>query len=151
MYSYKKLILAVIALCAVINTTIYSGCSPDNFHDNTRQRDFEAVQQFVNSRRTLSYKEKEKQLRVFGDVRADYFYRRETQNDVNVRGSGTPFPHATFESEVNLKFDYKCDKSYAFVHLNLDNDWGVEDSEFLCDRDPGGLQGSGFCDYICLK
>lgn len=129
--------------------------NPDTYYRN--YRDFEAVQIFVNQRRMDPLHAKKKEFRLTGDVRANYFWRRETQDGINLRGhgavnsAGIPIPQSVFETELNLRFDYRAKRTWAYAHLNFDNDWGIGGAGRSVLSDPQGLFGSGFCNDICLK
>jgi hypothetical protein len=129
--------------------------NPDTYY--SKYRDFQAVQTFVNQRRIYPLHDKKKEFRLTGDVRANYFFRRETQDGVNLRGhgavnaAGLPIPQHTYETEFNLRFDYRAERSWAYAHLNFDNDWGINGTFKSVREDPNGLFGSGFCNDICLK
>lgn len=114
-----------------------------------RQRDFEAVQEFVNSKRTIPLDEKESCLKITGDVKVDMLYRRERLEGEELRGRGTAHPHFTSEVEADLFFNYKGDHTSARVQLNFDNQMGIIGGD--AEKDPQGLIGSGECGDLCVK
>lgn len=141
-----------------LNLFSQSCAGPDPFHNPHRQRDFEAVQIFINSKRLEVLHAKEKELKITGDVRTEFFYRTESTKGKNLRGhgavdaSGVPITRFFTEIEMNLRFYYKHgDRSWAEIYLNLDDSAGIMESRRTCDTDPEGLFGSGICDDICLK
>lgn len=150
------------------------GCSNDSFHNEANQRDFEAVQEFVNSKRTIPLEEKDCNLSIAGDIRFDWAHIVEKLNGGKLRGNrGTaiqnqntgdvtlggpdvnpnfiPFSTNAFDVEFNLYFDYICDRSWGVAWLQFDEDGGIQQSSKTVGQDPQGLFGSGCCGDLCLK
>jgi hypothetical protein len=177
--------LALVALTTILfsPTSIFAkplGCSRDSFHNSKDQRDFEAVQEYVNSKRTIPLEEKICNLSISGDIRFDWAGILEQRNCEKFRGNngiarqdqftgnittappiggspgyesgkGIPFSTSTFEVEFNLYFDYVCDRSWGVAWIQFDNDAGILQSNKTCQQDPQGLFGSGCCEGLCLK
>lgn len=140
-----------------------------------RTRDFEAVQEYVNSKRTIPLEEKEKNISIGADVRFIWAAVQENVEGRNLRGDGgfakeiegngvirsdelklgdkclIPFSTNEFNVELNLYFDYVCDRSWAVAWLQFDNLAGSERSFKTCCQDPEGFHGGGACGAICLK
>lgn len=137
-----------------------------------RERDFQAVQEFVNSKRTIPMSEKDTQLTISGDIRFGWASVTERVNCQRLRGgsgvarqvegtdtiirstdrtAGIPYSNNEFEVELNLYFDYVCDRSWGVAWLQFDNYAGLERGGKPCTLDPQGLYGSGTCEQICLK
>lgn len=120
-----------------------------------RQRDFEAVQEFVNSKRTLNLDEKEPCIVISGNTKFNIVSRTETQDGKKLRGiirpDGTVIPYNDYSVELNLKFKYKSDRTWAQSRLQFENPAGISPFGKTCKTDPQGLHGSGECDDICLR
>lgn len=177
---FLRYLLPVVVIAAGVTSSAYADCSRESFHDETRQRDFEAVQEFVNSKRTISLEEKDCNLSISGDIRFDWAHIQERLCCQRLRGSkgvareacdtglvgttngvcgtrlvpnGTPFGNNVFDVEFNLYFDYVCDRAWGVAWLQFDEDAGIEHSRKDCcnNPDPQGLFGSGCCEDLCLK
>lgn len=146
----------------------------DSFHNGSRSRDYEAVQGYVNSKRSIPLQEKGCNLSISGDVRFIYAWIDEAINDRHLRGkghfakqneftgrveftetgpppaSGIPFTHNNFDVELNLYFDYICDGAWGVAWLQFDNDGGIFHIGKSEDSDQR-LHGSGHCEDLCLK
>ena len=116
-----------------------------------RQRDYEAVQEFVNSKRTIPLADKMPYIKFSGSVRADVIRRQEKADGQNLRGPNKGFNWWDFDTEFNFKMDYKCGKTYGKLRLQSFNPMGVEAWIQPCSTDPQGLHGSGRCNDICLR
>lgn len=118
--------------------------------ERLRERDYEAVQDFVNSKRTIPYECKDEYLKINCSVRTNILYRNEKQDGVNLR-SGVDLGHWDFDAEFNLKLAYKCGKTYSKMRLQCYNPMGIETGIKNCTRDPQAMHGSGRCSDICLR
>lgn len=123
------------------------------------EKDFEAIQEFINTKRMITVEEKGGCLTISGDIRAEYQHLCEGANGVDLRGSGSahqthndfnshtgtavalPVPTNEFDSQLNLMFDYQGCNTWAHAQLRFDNNAGVD--KFLCC-------GSGVCNNVCL-
>lgn len=146
----------------------------DSFHQTGKTRDFEAVQEFVNSKRTIPLEEKECNLAIAADVRVDWAHITERVNGLALRGregvarqneitgivtptngftpaSGIPFSTSDFAIEFNLYFDYVCDRAWAVAWLDFYEAAGIDGVNKLTTVDPQGLFGSGCCRDLCLR
>ncbi len=137
-------------------------CSREPWHEANRQRDFEAVQEFVNSKRTITLDEKEKEFKISGDIRTEFYYRAEKINGQAVRGLFHPFavdsrcipiPHDEIQIILNTQFDYKCGRSWGQALIKYDESAGIQVAKNSCrgrGSDPN-IFGSGICDDVCVK
>jgi len=140
-----------------------------------KTRDFEAVQEYVNSKRTIPMDEKEKNFSISADIRfvwanveekvdgyklrGDDGYAKEVEgngvilSDAFKSGSKCLIPYSTneFNVELNLYFDYVCDRCWAVAWLEFDNLAGSDRSFRTCCNDPEGFFGGGTCGAICLR
>lgn len=157
-YYLSALVLLIVALMPMHG---HAECEEESFNQASRRRDFEAVQEFVNSKRTIllheKLKEKDTFLKISGDMRAEFYKRREKQDGINLRGiidreNGIAVPTITYESVLNLQVDYKCGRNYGQAKIQYDNDVGIPvldgcRGEGIDQR----MFGSGICDDICLR
>lgn len=143
---------------------------------STRSRDFEAVQEYVNSKRTIPLEEKGYNFTLSGDIRFTWAHVVEKVNSNKLRGGngvakenertgemtittdtvdGTdaliPFSTNEFNTELNLYVDYMCDRTWAVAWLQFDNRAGIGPSPKSCFNDPEGFRGGGSASEICLK
>lgn len=140
---------------------------PGSFQEELNERDFEALKEFLNAKKAgIDFPKKGCGLVIRGDVRTEWRHMTEKQNGVSLRGPDTfhsridnrgyfirrgPRSKNDFDIECNMKFDYKCERTWAHAHLKYDNSAGVQDNDEDCLVDPEGYHGSGDCDDICLK
>ena len=180
---HKYLSLCALSVALFIASSAYSkplGCSRDSFHNACDQRDYDAVQEYVNSKRTIPLEEKDCNLTIAGDIRVDWASILEKVNcekyrghhgiarqdqmtgDITIappiggppgyeQGGGIPFSTSSFEVELNLYIDYVCDRSWGVAWIEFDNDAGIWQSNKTCEEDPQGLFGSGCCNGLCLR
>lgn len=155
-----KYILAFVSLFGFASIFAAEETPQDGsrFDQELNERDFEALRNFLNTKREEPLKEKTTDLAISGDVRFEYRHMNETLHGIRLRGhkrknffSGTPISRNDFDCEFNLKFDYIMERTWAVAHLQYDNSAGVDSEEFDCEDDPHGWFGSGNCDNICLR
>lgn len=145
-----------------------SGSDLEDFTDELDERDFEAVAEYVNAKRAEDVKDKACGLVISGDIRTEWSYITEVLNGRRLRGGfvdrcGSGFlSNNDFDIDVNLYFDYKCERAWGRVHIEYDNPAGVQESDKICGKapveydrcgriDPIGAFGSGRCDSLCLR
>lgn len=172
---FLRHLLPIVVAAGGLATSVLAGpcdCNFEEFNDELDERDFQAVTEYVNSKRTIELEEKSCNLAISGDVRAEWSYISEKQNGEKLRGGraatcGSPtrqtsVSHNDFDIDLNLYFDYKCERAWAVAHLEFDNPAGVSESDKTCgeypakydpcsDVDPRTGHGSGRCDAICLR
>lgn len=128
------------------------------FDEELNERDFEALRQFLRSRRDETADEEASNLVIAGDVRFEWRHLNETQSGRSLRGGNAfdprtviPISRNDFDCEFNLRFDYVMDRAWAIAHLQYDNSAGVDSEDRTRVEDPQGWFGSGKCGEICLK
>ncbi len=167
-------VMVAVTLSASVSASSYKR---GEVNDELDERDYEAVTEFVNSKRTIPLQEKACNLSLAGDIRAEWHHYVEKVNGEKRRGharlgDGTTATNGTragsndFDVELNLHIDYKCDRSWGVAHIEFDNDMGITDPKYcatqadaaptlagtsyqtFCDR---CAHGSGTCDCLCLR
>jgi hypothetical protein len=142
------------------------------FDQDLDENDFQAVKNFVQSKKAISFQDKIPNLWISGDVRAAWRYICEKQRGENLRGGDgvfifreleqvndeiyevgerLPISHNDFDLEFNLRIDYVADRAWCATQLTFDESGGVDDNGIDCCLDPEGYHGSGSCDNLCLK
>lgn len=129
----KYLLPVAMATCGFAATL---GAAEFSTVQEARDRDNSAVTDFVKSKRAVSLQEKGGALMISGEVRSewDYMHARRGHHDKHLRGSGShdksdfraPFATNEFSVEVDLMFDYKADRTWAAVQLQMDNSAGID-------------------------
>lgn len=116
--------------------------SPDSYANELIDRDFDALRDFINSKRTINVEEKDCNLYISGDVRTDWLNTTEKQSGCRIRGGnfadadGVFIGRNEFEIEFNLRFDYVCDRAWAVARVQFDCDAGVSDyAKECCSKD----------------
>lgn len=145
------------------------------FDEELNERDFDALRDYLRSKRVTDMEESVSTLTISGDVRTEYRHLNETCNGLRLRGHDVrirnlPVSRNDFDIEFNLRFDYICSKTWASAHVRYDNSAGVDDNGHICTAsprirkkrncivkstdcfgDPEGYHGSGNCNDLCLK
>ncbi len=171
--------------CCCGNPTIGELCPAD-----LDERDYDAIIDYVNSKRTIDLQEKVCNMAISGDIRASWAHIKNRVNDIKRRGKGSTdcsgdeapinpiagtfngqrVPTDEFDVELNLNFDYKCDRSWGVAQVRFRNPMGVQESSKYstgqltnnedqqwfsnssCARvDNNAPFGSGRCDGLCLR
>lgn len=157
--THCRLLVVVLLIYLFVPFNIFSQCDieDDPFHDRNRQRDFEAVQKFVNEKRMVTLRDKKEILEIYGDIRFEYLNRAESQDGRHLRGhdavdsKGIHISKTHLDAVVNLRFDYRTERSWSHVNIEINNTCGIQRDITTCAEDPQGMFGSGFCDELCLK
>ncbi len=172
---FNTMKLLALAACTLVSTGLMAHSQTS--HKDSRDRDFDAVQRFVNSKRTISLEEKDSNLSIAGDIRVNWMHitesvakhkmrnvdngARESEliNDADpsvgvssVSSDGTEYKPNEFEIEFNLYVDYICDRAWGVAWLQFENDAGIDENIHpRRSDDVNGMFGSGNCDGLCLK
>jgi hypothetical protein len=161
--SFKKYVLPIIAFLGIASSQAFAQEHPrqqdsNRFDEELNERDFEALKEYLKSKRIEEVNKKGLNEIVFtGEVRFEWRHLDETQNGRNLRGGHAvgfnclPISRNDFDVELNLRIDYVTERTWAVALLQYDNSAGVDDNEKACILDPAGYHGSGECDTICLK
>jgi hypothetical protein len=167
-----KYVLPLFALCA------FAGVYADP-EGTDNERESQGMEDFVDSKRTISIADKGGSLSLSGDVRFEYQRKYEKHNGVKLRGSGSDLAigRNEFDVDVDLFFDYVADKTWASIWLEFDNAAGVGNGYRAGNFNPAELPAalvaatetidetvfngqikknnrniaSGECDQVCLR
>lgn len=164
------LLAALGCINPYINADEQDGTSYD---EELNERDFEALREFINSKKTIDLKEKANNLAISGDVRTEWRHMTETLDGHRLRGPGARFifPESVqgnneeiydkgerfpvskndFDIEFNLHFEYRYKHTWAVGHVQYDNSAGIDDYGLNCNEDPKGWHGSGNAERLNLK
>lgn len=130
-----------------------------------RERDDEVLTDFVKTKRAITVQEKGGALNISGDVRAEYYHMRCWSGGHRRRGSGSKlvdrnraerqnlFATNEFDIEANLMFDYRADRSWAAIQLQLSNSAGIKAEKFNAklNNNKNFMTGSGTGDDLFLR
>lgn len=156
---------------------LYAVDEQDNsrFDEELNERDFDALRDYLRSKRVLDIEENTSTLTISGDVRTEWRHMHETCKGMSLRNKhaldlrGRPISPNDFDLEFNLRFDYICSKTWASAHVRYDCSSGVDDNDHPCKgtndptrgncreqaqnclQDCEGWHGSGNCTDLCLK
>lgn len=141
------------------------------FQQDLNENDFEAVRDFVRTKRITPLADKINNLTISGDVRADWRYITEKLRGERIRGGDgvfvareeqiindeiiqvgerIPLSNNVFDVQFNLYLDYTTDCTWAVAHVVFDNAMGVDDNGLDCTLDPEGYHGSASADNLNL-
>ena len=173
---FKYLLPIAMATCgfAAVHASDYSSTQEE------RETDMKALSEFVKAKSGISVQEKGGNLMISGEVRSEWSHMRAETNHKKQRGHGSgkldpnlpvssaeakrhaPIPTNEFDVEVNLMFDYRADRSWAGIQLQLDNlagirQWGSRERPNDPETKKGyvntkrTLFGSGTLDNLALR
>lgn len=163
-----------VALCFflvpyLLQASCCGGQRSDIEHTQTLQRDYDAVHEYIDSKRSIPLSAIADCLSISGDVRATWAHITERVNGWRQRGSdsiGTletgcscsqsdrysiQLPSDAYEMEFNLYVDYVFQKAWAVSWIQFNNVAGLQGSNVCCCDNPQGCRGSGTCEGICLR
>lgn len=153
----KYLLPVAMATCGITATVSAAEFSTVQ---ESRERDDASVTDFVKSKRAVSLQEKGGALMISGEVRSEWDFMHAWSHHTHQRGSGShdpsdhgaPFATNEFSVEVDLMFDYKADRTWAAVQLQLDNSAGIQRTrKEHCHTNRNILWGSGSGDDLFLR
>jgi len=129
------------------------------FEQDLNEKDWDALYDYLKTKRTMNVQEKACNLTIAGDVRVDWRHTNEQVCDYRVRGGEAVRTRKgetwrvgrhDFDIEFNLYFDYVCDRNWAVVQLEFDDSAGVS-NVYNCIDFPAAMHGSGKGCDINLK
>lgn len=179
-YMKQVLFLAIMISCFATGTiTAAPQQDSTSYDEELNEKDFDALRDFLKSRRMEDVAAKKSNLIVSGDLRTEWRHMSETCCGQNLRGGeaerkGLPISRNDFDIECNLYFNCVYERSWAVAHVRYDNSAGVDDNDhpcfpknenditpgcdkscfdksIQCNGDPEGYHGSGRCGDLCLK
>lgn len=136
-----------------------------SFDIESNERDWTALRDYLNTKRDIPLEEKDDNLAISGDVRFEYRRLNEYLHGLSMRGGNAserkapylPISRNDFDVEMNLKFDYIMDQSWAVAHVQYDNSAGVKSEEYFSSigekdfRDCKGWFGSNTNNKLALR
>lgn len=157
----KRLFLPLVMLFTALSAADV-GQDRSAFQEELNETDFQALRDFINTKRTINLKEKSTNMIITGDVRSEWRYLSQKGRytpfgkNNNLRGGNAvdldelPLSHNDFDAEANLYFEYNCDRSWAVMQLQFDNSAGVFDGDTACSCKIGqvNLGGTGAADTV---
>src|SRR5262245_10560213 len=132
----KYLLPLAMATCGIAVTVNAADFSTVQ---EARERDPDAVLDYLKSKRAITMAEKGGNLTISGDIKAEWDYMKCWTDHKRHRGSksdrvhaftkphGTPFATSEFDIEVNLMFDYRADRTWAGIQFQFDNPMGIRE------------------------
>jgi len=125
---------------------------------SAQQRDFDALQEFVKTKRAISIQDKGGNLAFAGDIRGEWYFMKGKTDSEYLRGSKSrkqsfdrlPAPTNEFDVEANLIFDYDAERGWGTVRLQLSNPAGIKELDSSRTNDEM-LLGSGKLSNLALR
>ena len=139
----KRFFLPLVMLVTALSAADI-GQDRSAFQEELNETDFQALRDFINTKRTINLKEKSTNMIITGDVRSEWRYLSQKgrfspfgKNNILRGGNAVdldelPLSHNDFDAEANLYFEYNCDRSWAVMQLQFDNSAGVFDGDTAC-------------------
>lgn len=162
----KYLLPLALATCGIAATLTAADFSTVQ---EARERDPDAVLDYLKSKRAITMAEKGGNLTISGTVEAEWDYMKAWSCGKRMRGSksdrvkacnkpdGTPYGTSELNTEVNLMFDYRTDRTWAAIQFQFDNPMGIREARLGCAEAPdkhsarNQLFGSGEQDNIVMR
>ncbi len=124
-----KYLLLVVAVSTFVSPAVYAECDESgdvtHYEKELDERDWSALYDYINTKRTINVQEKACNLTISGDVRSEWRHMRENLAGRVVRVNGGELPSRNdIDIEFNLRFDYVHDRAWAVAHLDFDNSAG---------------------------
>lgn len=166
---FLKYLLPLLAAATFTSPAVYAECDErgdvTHFEKELDERDWSALYDYINTKRTINVQEKACNLTISGDVRTEWRNINEKLCGARLRGGdavndlGTRVGHNVFDIQFNLRFDYVYDRAWAVAHIELDNKAGLW-NDYPCSEEVRGvvvdytnsIHGSGVgCDLNLKK
>lgn len=134
------MLFAVAAGLVSVVATYADEQDGSRFQEELNERDFDALREYLKSKRTLDIAEKACNLTISGDVRTEWRHMNEKCRGKKVRGgnstnrAGLPISRNDFDIEANLRFDYVAERTWAVAHVQYDNSAGVDGNGHPCGK-----------------
>lgn len=142
-----KKILSTFVFAMAVSAVLPAATSE---HSNAHERDHEALQHFVNSKRTITLSEKDDFMDINGDIRAEYISKGERV--VPLEGEKFKENRQIYNIKLNLGIGYKAEGVKAYTKLFFGNTAGIDPNIHPnAEDDVNGLFGSGRSNHLCLK
>lgn len=141
--SYFKYLISLVLVIGLISSgPIFAQLTQDGsrFAEELNERDFDALREFLKSKRTMDVTDNACNLAISGDVRTEWRHLNESCRGHNLRGGnatnriGLPISRNDFDIEFNLRFDYVAEHTWAVAHLQYDNSAGVDGNGHPCGK-----------------
>lgn len=136
---WKQLMLSLAAVSFLAGSVSADDCEGGAcavYERELNERDWDALYDYVNTKRTINVEEKECNLTLAGDVRFQWRRTDEIDDGVwlyseeareNAIENAKDFNgHNKFNVAFNLYFDYVCDRGWAVAQLTFDNKAGIK-------------------------
>ena len=165
---FLKYLLPVVAAATFASTAAYAECDESgdvtHYEKELDERDWTALYDYINTKRTINVQEKACNLTISGDVRTEWRHINERRCGARLYGHGAVDSHGNrighndFDIEFNLRFDYVYDRAWAVAHIDFDNSAGLW-NDYPCTRTEDNIvtsygeemHGSGVGCDISLK
>ncbi len=133
-----RYLLPLVVAIGMASSSAYADIGDRTTYDEElNERDFDALRQFINSKRTLDLQEKSCNLTISGDVRTEWRNLYERCDGKSIIGNRNVkddrclvLGHNDFDIEFNLRLDYISDCAWGVAHVLYDNSAGVDGGIF---------------------
>lgn len=171
----RYLLAALVMISCVSHLFAADEQDGSAFDEELNERDFEALREYLKTKRAIDIADSPAELSLSGDIRTEWRHMAETCNGMRLRGNGAtdlkgrPISRNDFDIEFNLYFNYMNERTWAVAHVRYDNSAGVDDNGHpcigtndgqclgckkrakQCEGDPEGYHGSGAAGSLYLK
>lgn len=145
--TFLKYLLPLTLAVSFTATSAFAYDKQDGSHfdEELNESDFDAVRDFVNTKRDIPLDEKTANLKIAGDVRTEWRNMHETGRKGNILGpqrqlrggyatdyGDYPVSCNDFDIEFNAYFSYTTDRTWAVAQVQYDCSAGVFDNNKEC-------------------
>ena len=116
-------------LIPLLSLLIATAFTSDNLPPDLKEKDVQALLEWVNTKRQVTVKEKGGHLSLSGEVRTELQSTREKKDGVQQRGydgEKETVPTRAWDVEINLVLNYKTNRTWLESKIKFDNDSGLE-------------------------
>ncbi len=160
----KRFILPLAAMFGIFASLNAENDRQDGsrFQEELNEIDFQALRDFINTKRQIDLKEKANNLKISGDVRSEWRHLAQKGRftpfgkNNRLRGGdavdpdGIPLSMNDFDAEANVYFEYNTDRTWAVMQIQYDNSAGVFDSDTACSCKLGPTSTDGDAQAITV-
>jgi hypothetical protein len=141
----KTIAACLFASWAFVSLNAYDFDDSEPLDDEIHENDFQALRDFIKSKRAIDLEEKAAHMSITGEIAAKWKHTNEKGRKGGILGpqemlrggdatdyKDLPVSRNDFNIELDLYFDYESDRTWAAAQLEFDNSAGVFDNRKAC-------------------
>lgn len=152
-----RFLLPLLAALSFASSAAYAGGGGKGKHnDETRfneelnERDWDALQDYINTKRTINVAEKSTNLAISGDMRTEWRHVNETCHDRKLRGGRRTDPRTDCGGDhIDFDFDCKDKKKESESHKKDRKDHKLNCKRLPLSHNVFNIEANLFIEYVC--